>query len=473
LVINGNLVPSSANTASFGSSNIPWKEMFVGPGSLNIAGPSGPSGASGTIGTDLNGIVYTESGFATPFINVGPSINSNLDPGAIGGWVLGPTGTYGTEGYDLIAQQKTTGSAVPAGLTGPVYSLIRNPGATGPTGPAGTNGVSNGYVFFLDTVTAASPITNGTLIAIPNSDATTTITTPSTTNTNNYLTATFTSEAGSLNTTTIVGGLWDLNLYTRASSVNGASFYFAVYYVDSDGTSNPVLLATGSSANSELIAHTTTTLSSESVYVPTTTLPDTTKRIQIKLYTNFIGNNKTATYSFRNGTPSHLHTTLLANTATGPTGPAGDTGPTGPISLNYICQASLTTDQTITSNIDTRILFTDEYDPNNWWTSSNTFNPTINGYYLISASVWWAAGVSNLSNQTNVQIRQNGSTQKAIVQSPIEWNSGNTQSVTRIIQLNGSTDYLDITAYTGNTTSQVVQAGSSNGSGTWFSAALQ
>jgi hypothetical protein len=184
--------------------------------------------------------------------------------------------------------------------------------------------VSNGYVFFLDTATAASPITNGTLLSTPNTGVTTTITTPSTTNTNNYLTATFTSAAGSLTTTTIVGGLWDLNLYTAASSANGASFYFAVLYVDSDGTSNPVQLAIGSSTTAELIDHTTTTLSATTLYVPLTTIPDTTKRIQIKLYTNFIGNNKTATYSFRNGTPSHLHTTLLTNVATGPT---GNTGP--------------------------------------------------------------------------------------------------------------------------------------------------
>ena len=160
---------------------------------------------------------------------------------------------------------------------------------------------------------------------------------------------------------------------------------------------------------------------------------------------------------------------------TGPTGPTGDTGdtgptgPTGPISLNYICQAILTSNQTITSNVDTRVLFTDEYDPNNWWTSSNTFNPTIDGYYLVTANVWWAAGSNDTSNQTNLQIRQNGSVQKAIVQSPVEWNSGNTQNITRILQLNGTTDYLDITAYTGNPTSQVVQASN----GTWFSAALQ
>lgn len=333
VVIQGNIQPSLSNTLSLGSTGLPWKEIYMGPGTLNIVGPSG---ANATLGSDQNGIAYAAKGFACPFINIGPSISAIDDPGAIGGWVLGPTGTLGSPDYDLIAQQKLPGAAVPAGLTGPVYSLINRQGSTGstgntgPTGAAGQNGVSSGYVFFLDTATATSPITNGTLLAAPDTGAITTITTPSTTNTNNYLTATFTSVAGMLPTTTIIGGVWDLNIYTRASSANGASFYFTVFYVDSDGTSNPVLLADGSVEYAELIDHTTTTLSASSLYVPTTTLPDTTKRIQIQLFTNFIGNNKTATYSFRNDTSSHLHTTLLANTATGPTGPTGPTGNTGP-----------------------------------------------------------------------------------------------------------------------------------------------
>jgi hypothetical protein len=105
----------------------------VGRGSVNIAGPSG-STAVGTIGTDQNAIVYTKSGFATPFINIGPSVNAIDDPGAIGGWALYPTGTLGEPDYDLIAQQKLPGTALPAGLTGPAYSLIK--GVTGPTGPS-------------------------------------------------------------------------------------------------------------------------------------------------------------------------------------------------------------------------------------------------------------------------------------------------------------------------------------------------
>ena len=120
----------------------------MGPGTLNI---SGPEGANGTIGIDQHGIVYTEGGFASPFINIGPATDG-LDPGAIGGWLIGPTGTYGTADYDLIVTQKQPGAAVPAGLTGPHYSLTKGllgptgitgpAGIAGPTGPAGSSGLS-------------------------------------------------------------------------------------------------------------------------------------------------------------------------------------------------------------------------------------------------------------------------------------------------------------------------------------------
>ena len=62
--------------------------------------------------------------------------------------------------------------------------------------------------------------------------------------------------------------------------------------------------------------------------------------------------------------------------------------------------------------------FIDDLDPNNWWNSSSyRFQPTISGYYLISASVWLTVGTSG-GSQTNLQIRVNGSTQKALVQQP-------------------------------------------------------
>jgi len=68
------------------------------------------------VGTDQLNLPYTQYGFATPFINLGPAINI---PGEIGGWRVGPTGTMGSNDYTLIAQQNT-----PNGVTGPIFTVL-------------------------------------------------------------------------------------------------------------------------------------------------------------------------------------------------------------------------------------------------------------------------------------------------------------------------------------------------------------
>ena len=94
--------------------------------------------------------------------------------------------------------------------------------------------------------------------------------------------------------------------------------------------------------------------------------------------------------------------------------------------------------------------------------------PTIAGYYSIQVSVWWNAGVIT-NNQTNIQLRKNGSTQIVISQSPITTNIGNTNEINTIAYFNGTTDYVEVTAYTGNTTSQDISGAAS---GTFFTASL-
>lgn len=133
LVIAGNIIPDRSEAYTLGTSSSRYTALFVGPGSLNIAGPSN---ASATIGTDAAGIIYTESGFATPFVNLGPS---ELTPQAVGGWRIGPTGTQATPGYDLIAQEiQANGS----GPTGPSYSVI--------------NGLGNQYASFISETTQST-----------------------------------------------------------------------------------------------------------------------------------------------------------------------------------------------------------------------------------------------------------------------------------------------------------------------------
>jgi hypothetical protein len=115
--VTGNLVPSATNTYSLGSSSLFWKDLYVGPGTITIAGPPG-STAIATVGTDLAGIVYTESGFATPSIIVGPAVASS---GAVGGFKIQSAGITG-DLYDLTATQNVDTAG--GGLTGPTYSLI-------------------------------------------------------------------------------------------------------------------------------------------------------------------------------------------------------------------------------------------------------------------------------------------------------------------------------------------------------------
>jgi hypothetical protein len=115
LTIAGNILPATTLTYSIGSTGARWNEIYVGPGTINIAGPAA---SSGTIGTDSQGIIYTQSGFATPFVNIGPA---QLTPQAVGGWKIGPTGTQGTASFDLVAQENN----ISGSPTGPVYSLTR------------------------------------------------------------------------------------------------------------------------------------------------------------------------------------------------------------------------------------------------------------------------------------------------------------------------------------------------------------
>ena len=134
--ISGNFVPTLTNTYILGATGFTWKDIYMGPGSLHISGPEG-SAAVATIGSDLAGVVYTENGIASPFLNIGPYIGQN---GAVGGWQIygitepGPTGTF-VPPVDLVAQLNT-----PQGLTGPVISLMNKNALTGPTGSRGPTG---------------------------------------------------------------------------------------------------------------------------------------------------------------------------------------------------------------------------------------------------------------------------------------------------------------------------------------------
>jgi hypothetical protein len=142
--MNSNIIPTTSNFYTLGASGSSWRDLYIGPGTINIQGPQGAQNVA-TIGSDLQGIVYTQYGFASPFINVGPEIYTDQ---AVGGWQIIGTGYSGPNGFvptDLFA--RINGQSGP---TGPNYSLISNQygptgftgytGRTGPTGPQGFTG---------------------------------------------------------------------------------------------------------------------------------------------------------------------------------------------------------------------------------------------------------------------------------------------------------------------------------------------
>jgi len=134
--ITGDVTPTVTNQFSLGTTANQWSNLYLG-NNINISGPTGFTGIA-SIASDATGVAYTTTGFTTPFINIGPETGlTGTAQMSIGGWNIGITGTRGTTGFDLVAQENS-----PAGLTGPVYSIVKQHGSTGPTGSQGLQGVT-------------------------------------------------------------------------------------------------------------------------------------------------------------------------------------------------------------------------------------------------------------------------------------------------------------------------------------------
>jgi hypothetical protein len=338
ITLQGDLIPSQTNTYRLGVTGNTWKSLAVGPDTISIIGYSG----SAELGIDNNGLAYFDTGLSLPFVNVGPSISTL---GAAGGWKLDVSGNPNDTTYDLTARQNNV--EAPYGQTGPVYSLIKRVGPTGPigeTGPAGTNGYSSGLVLALDVSNnAAAPSLLNPMLVSPNTDTQTNITYTFSGNSDHtaHLLGSFISPANLLTSTLIPQGFWDLNVYANANNTGSAVFiYNKLYYVDADGVTNKTLFVDGTADLTRINVITDIDIYTNTVYVPVTTLTSLTQRIILEIYViqpSGSTNGRTASVYFRDSTLSHLHTSLLANVgATGPqgpigyTGPAGTTGPTGP-----------------------------------------------------------------------------------------------------------------------------------------------
>lgn len=174
--------------------------------------------------------------------------------------------------------------------------------------------------------------------------------------------------------------------------------------------------------------------------------------------------------------------------STGNTGFTGMTGPIGPASSlaasQYVVQGKLGGDITVPENINNWIVpFTSDFDPQSWWvnagvggteayTSSARIRPNVAGYYEVSMGGLWSAGTTT-PNQINLQAIKNSGSAIMIVQNTIPTNSiPLSMGGTKMIYMNGTTDYISFTAFTGNSGGQILNGPSTTGQGTWCSVYL-
>ena len=126
------------------------------------------------------------------------------------------------------------------------------------------------------------------------------------------------------------------------------------------------------------------------------------------------------------------------------------------INPSYVT-AGLLTNQGVTG-ADSVIAFTAQSGNTSWWNdSTNRFIPTTSGTYVIQYCALFGAG-TGVSNQMNTQIRKNGNT-LAITQFPMNYYVPFTHTNMVITTMNGSTDYVEVSAFSGSNTGQVISGG--------------
>jgi hypothetical protein len=112
----------------------------------------------------------------------------------------------------------------------------------------------------------------------------------------------------------------------------------------------------------------------------------------------------------------------------------------------FYATAGSTSDQWINKGGSPKVLYVDDIsDPNNWWnnSASNTFQPTVAGYYFISAMANWQADAA-ADGSMELYIYKNTSDVVSVVTDKLPTKTSTTQLVTGVVYLNGSTDYIQI-----------------------------
>jgi len=131
--------------------------------------------------------------------------------------------------------------------------------------------------------------------------------------------------------------------------------------------------------------------------------------------------------------------------------------------------ANGSTNQSCTNGANTKVIFNNEvYDTANAYdTTNNRFTPTVAGYYQISAACSMAAGTAT---QTALAAIWRSGGQYAIGScSPAYTTIQNFLTVSALVYLNGTTDYVEIYLYHNYGSTWSTQAAATT---TWFTGSL-
>jgi hypothetical protein len=137
----------------------------------------------------------------------------------------------------------------------------------------------------------------------------------------------------------------------------------------------------------------------------------------------------------------------------------------------YFAQGALNGDQGIPDNLDTVIQFVDQFDPQGWYDAGTyKFTPTIAGYYTVSLGVTLENTFNN-TGYVQIQILKNGGTREMQCRQPLNTISDSSLFGSRIIYLDGNTDYLEFIVYQSSGGNfNILEGPGGQSPSTWFSA---
>ncbi len=113
--VNGNIIPTKDDYYSLGTPIHRWKDLNVGPGTVNFIGDIVDGTPQyGGVGLGKDGVVFTPLGFSTTFtaFSKQTTINNPIGPTGRIGWKVYPVGNLYDNTFDLVAQvYAATGSS--------------------------------------------------------------------------------------------------------------------------------------------------------------------------------------------------------------------------------------------------------------------------------------------------------------------------------------------------------------------------